>query len=165
MALHKDLTGTDLHEPKGQAAAAVNTVYVADGVGSGTHKTLPVAALDLTTMESPNSVYVFCTIPDVSTASAILVPVPQTMSLSSARLVLGGAITAANATVTFTRNDAASMGSQVVAYSASAEGVGFTFTPVVNQTVTGPGYLKITTDGGSTDAQALFITLKFTRIP
>lgn len=165
MALHKNLTGTDLHEPKGQAAAAVNTVYVADGAGSGTHKKLPVAALDLTTLESPNSVYIFATIPDVSTASAILVPIPQTMSVTLARLVLGGAITVGNATVTFTRDDAASMGSQVIAFAGSAEGVGFTFTPVVNQTVTGPGYLKIATDGGSTDAQALFITLKLTRIP
>ena len=35
MALHKNLTGTDLHEPKGAAAASVGQVYVADGAGSG----------------------------------------------------------------------------------------------------------------------------------
>lgn len=164
MPLHKDLTGADLHEPKGQAASAIDTVYVSDGAGSGTHKKITESVLDLTDIESPNSVYMTVTIPDVSTASAIIVPVPETMALASARLVLGGAITIANATVTFTRNDASSMGSQVVAYSGSAEGTGFTFTPGVNQTVTGPGYLKITTDGGSTTTQALFITLKFTRI-
>ena len=32
---HKDLTGANLHEPKGAAAASVNTVYIADGAGSG----------------------------------------------------------------------------------------------------------------------------------
>lgn len=32
---HKNLTGTDLHEPKGCAAAAAGKVYVADGAGSG----------------------------------------------------------------------------------------------------------------------------------
>lgn len=32
---HKNLTGTDLHEPKGVAAASANTVYVANGSGSG----------------------------------------------------------------------------------------------------------------------------------
>lgn len=32
---HNTLTGADLHEPKGVSSAAINTVYVADGVGSG----------------------------------------------------------------------------------------------------------------------------------
>lgn len=35
---HSALTGASLHEPKGVAAAAVDTVYVADGAGSGTWK-------------------------------------------------------------------------------------------------------------------------------
>lgn len=35
MALHKDLTGADLHEPKGVATANSGQVYVADGAGSG----------------------------------------------------------------------------------------------------------------------------------
>lgn len=32
---HASLTGADLHEPKGATTAALGTVYVADGVGSG----------------------------------------------------------------------------------------------------------------------------------
>ena len=35
MALHSSLTGSDLHEPKGVAAAAADTVYIANGAGSG----------------------------------------------------------------------------------------------------------------------------------
>lgn len=35
MALHKDLTGAELHEPKGADTAASNAVYVANGSGSG----------------------------------------------------------------------------------------------------------------------------------
>lgn len=35
MPEHKDLTGTDLHEPKDVATANVDEVYVADGAGSG----------------------------------------------------------------------------------------------------------------------------------
>ena len=35
MAEHRLLTGASLHEPKGVADAAENTVYVADGAGSG----------------------------------------------------------------------------------------------------------------------------------
>ena len=32
---HSTLTGTDLHEPKGAAAATINQTYVSDGAGSG----------------------------------------------------------------------------------------------------------------------------------
>lgn len=38
MALHKDLTGADLHEPKGVETAAVGRVYVSNGAGSGSWK-------------------------------------------------------------------------------------------------------------------------------
>ncbi len=40
MALHRNLTGADLHEPKGVASAAAGTVYVANGSGSGSWQTL-----------------------------------------------------------------------------------------------------------------------------
>lgn len=35
MSEHRNLTGASLHEPKGAATAALNTVYTADGAGSG----------------------------------------------------------------------------------------------------------------------------------
>jgi hypothetical protein len=37
---HSTLTGADLHEPKGTAAASADEVYVADGVGSGAYAAL-----------------------------------------------------------------------------------------------------------------------------
>lgn len=42
---HSGLTGADLHESKGVASAAVDTVFVTDGAGSGVHKKVPAAAL------------------------------------------------------------------------------------------------------------------------
>lgn len=42
---HKNLTGSDLHESKGVAAAAANLVYVTDGAGSGTHQKLTASQL------------------------------------------------------------------------------------------------------------------------
>lgn len=39
--IHSNLTGSDLHEPKGVASAAEGKVYVADGVGSGSWHYLP----------------------------------------------------------------------------------------------------------------------------
>jgi len=38
---HRVLTGADLHEPKGIAAAAVGLVYVSDGAGSGSWTSVP----------------------------------------------------------------------------------------------------------------------------
>ena len=50
MVDHASLTGAALHEPKGIDAAAANTVYIADGAGSGswstlTHSNLPSGSL------------------------------------------------------------------------------------------------------------------------
>lgn len=45
---HSTLTGTDLHEPKGVAAAAANRVYLSNGAGSGSWTTVPAAALAAT---------------------------------------------------------------------------------------------------------------------
>jgi len=42
MPLHKDLTGADLHEPKGAASASAGQVYTADGAGSGTWSSIVI---------------------------------------------------------------------------------------------------------------------------
>jgi hypothetical protein len=42
---HSALTGTDLHEPKGVAAASANRVYVSDGAGSGSWAKVPLQTL------------------------------------------------------------------------------------------------------------------------
>ena len=44
---HKTITGTDLHEPKGVAAAAANKVYVANGSASGAWSTLTTSTMAL----------------------------------------------------------------------------------------------------------------------
>ena len=46
MSLHKDLTGADLHEPKGIDSAASGDVYVADGAGSGVWGALAIPTGD-----------------------------------------------------------------------------------------------------------------------
>jgi hypothetical protein len=42
---HSSLTGADLHESKGVSSAPANTIFVADGVGSGSFAKLPAAAI------------------------------------------------------------------------------------------------------------------------
>lgn len=55
---HSTLTGSALHEPKGVALASSNTVYVADGSGSGTWKKLAsgISALTDNTGLSPTNI-------------------------------------------------------------------------------------------------------------
>lgn len=166
MALHKDLTGTDLHEPKGVATAAIDNVYVANGAGSGAWQKLDLATLDLTSIQSPNTYRLTGLIDDVSTAGFILIPVPVTSTFVSARMVLQNAITVANSVVTFTRNDGSSFGSTVtITQAGSAEGTGFDFTVTLNSTITGPGYIKIATDGASSTASKLYVTVTLTVVP
>lgn len=166
MALHKDLTGTDLHESKGVATAAANNLYVADGAGSGTWKKLTLSTLDLTSVISPNTYRMTGTINDVSTPSFILIPVPVNTTFVSAQMVLSGGITVANSIVSFTRNDGSSFGATVtITQAGSVEGTQFAFTATLNTTITGPGYIKVATDGGSTTAQQLFVTVTLTAIP
>lgn len=52
MPLHKDLTGAELHEPKGVESALSGTVYVANGSGSGSWTNLGGDRVTLTTLTS-----------------------------------------------------------------------------------------------------------------
>lgn len=181
MALHRDLTGSDLHEPKGVAGAAAGRVYVANGSGSGAWS-LPAAAnvsvadtsnvLTATTVEGAlyelyqGRILIPAVLPDVSSASVILVPVSMSFEVQAIDFILGGAISGADATLAITRSDGASMGSQTISFSGSAEGTSFTFTPSGNQTLTYPThrYVKIVSDGGSTGSIPLYVELRGRRI-
>lgn len=52
MPAHKNLTGVDLHEPKGVASATSGSVYVADGVGSGVWQILSIPEGTFTIQQS-----------------------------------------------------------------------------------------------------------------
>ena len=45
---HNTLTGVDSHEPRGAASASADTIYLADGAGSGTWSKLPDASINTT---------------------------------------------------------------------------------------------------------------------
>lgn len=52
MPLHRDLTGAELHEPKGVESALSGTVYVANGSGSGVWSNLGSDRVTLMTLTS-----------------------------------------------------------------------------------------------------------------
>lgn len=70
MALHKDLSGADLHEPKGIEGATPGTVYVSSGGGSGSWRGLDADQVLITNkIESENGEVV---IPASSTLESAL---------------------------------------------------------------------------------------------
>lgn len=159
MPEHKDLTGADLHEPKGAALAGSGTVYVADGLGSGSWGKIGPSNLD-TTLPDPNHYALTIVIDDVSTASSVYVGVPFGSTFISAYGVLGAGITVADAIVTFEKNGAVSFGSSMtVAFTGSAAGSTFEYTPTTNTSVDTGQFIRVITDGASTTTAPLTITL------
>lgn len=143
--LHSALTTTELHEPKGAASATANQVYVADGAGSGawTNRQMTFSAV----------------IADVSTAETVYIPMPYAGTVSKIITVLEGAITVADATITAKNSAASSMGTITVAYTSSAAGDVDTLAPSSNNTVTDDDYITVETNGGSTTARKLWVTV------
>jgi hypothetical protein len=120
-------------------------VYVADGAGSG----------DWSARQYTINTF----IADVSSSETVYVPIPYSGTVVKVVSVLEGAITVADATVTVSNSSAASMGTLTIAYTSSAAGDVDTLAPASNNTVTDNDYITIATDGGSTDAQKLWLTI------
>lgn len=175
---HSALTGGEIHEPKGADTATVDTVYVSDGAGSGSWR--KVAADEVTVTDSGSFFsdsdveavlqdlgthykYMYGVIADVSTASSIIIPIPENCTVQRVTTILGGAIATADDTVTITRGgDSATLGTITVAYSGSAEGDQDENSSLSNNTLTRSThkYLKIATDGASTNAVTLSVEIK-----
>ena len=148
---HSTLTGSDLHEPKGAAAANADEVYIANGAGSGTW-----TAHD-------NNIYLTLELDDVSTASSTWLPSPCTGTISKIQTILHGAISTADATITAEINGTLVTSSSItVAQSGSAAGDVDTSTPSAANTLAVGDKIEIITDGGSTTAARLTIVLTVT---
>lgn len=163
MALHKDLTGTDLHEPKGVASASIDTIYVANGAGSGSWVKIDSANIDTTSILNTNKFQLSVKVTDLASVSFVLVPVVQNCTLTAATSVITAAITGADAVLTFTRAGASTIGTITIDDSGSGEGVIDTLSSPVNNTFTAPSYVKIACDGGPSGGTSdAYIVLEFT---
>lgn len=134
---HSTLTTTDLHEPKGIAAATNNKVYVANGSGSGSWL--------------PRTHTLFATKDNVSNAGSSYVPIPYAGTIAKVVSVLTGAITTADAVITVRNSAGVSMGTITIAQSGSAAGDVDTLTPASNNTVTADSYIRLESNGASTN--------------
>lgn len=91
---HNQLTGADLHEPKGASTAAINTVYVSDGAGSGswtTYNTYRTTKIVKTSATARTSTTTFAADPALTFA----------VSASSTYLIKGMLFVTASATPDF----------------------------------------------------------------
>lgn len=146
---HAIIQDPQIHEPKGVAIATAGQIYVSNGVASGAWE-------DFT-----NSDTVIMT--DVSNPSFILIPIARDCTVQSITFVLYNAITVANSVLAITRGgDAASLGSQTIAFTASAEGTTFVFTPSGNNVLSAltHKYIKIASDGASSTTAQMACKLK-----
>jgi hypothetical protein len=157
---HKDLTGVDLHEPKGAAAASANTIYTSDGAGSGTWSKVTVNSIDATSIKNINERRLLIVLPDVSAASSVIVPVSETCALVSVYGMLNGAITVANSNLTVYKNGVTNLGTAVVAFAGSAKGDDYTISASANTLASGD-YIEIASDGGSTTTMPMTFILVF----
>jgi hypothetical protein len=163
MVAHASLTGANLHEPKGAASASADTVYVADGAGSGSWVKVDSANIDTTSIFNTNKFTLTAVLDDVSTASSVYIPMPFACTVNSVYSALQAAITGADATVTVRNNSDTSMGTLTIAQSGSAAGDVDSLSPSSNNTFTAGQRMRIQTDGASTDTAKLVFVIVVTQ--
>ena len=146
---HSNITDPYLHEPRGIATAATGTVYVADGVGSGTW----------TDLDASTTYVISGVIDDISTAATVYVPTPEAGTIKQITTVLGGAIATSAAAVTAKNAAGSTMGTITVDFSGSAAGDIDSVTPASNNTFTANSFVTIETDGASTNAVKLYFSM------
>lgn len=161
MAEHNSLTGTSVHECKqissaGTSDAGKVITPSSSTAGEGTLRLLTESEI------SSKVCYITTTFEDVSTAATtIYIPMAFAGTITGIRSVLHGTIATADVTLTCSVNTTAiTDGALTIAYSGSAAGDIDTATPSANNTFTAGDYIKVASDGASTNA--VNATLMFT---
>lgn len=150
---HSTLTGSFLHEPKGVAAAASGTVYIANGSGSGVW----------TNPQTITPLILTGFIDNISASSSVYVSTPYAGTIEKVTTVLAETIASADAVITVSNSASASMGTITVAYTSSAAGDVDSLTPSSNHTVTAGSYIKLTTNGASSNTARLYFSVTLDR--
>lgn len=161
MSLHNTLTGADLHESKGVDTAGINTVYIANGSGSGAWTKVTASAVDTATIKNINTHKFAVVLKTVATAQSLVVPITEGMTLTKVTSILNAAITTSNITLTILRNGSLSNGTITLLFTGSGKGSTFSLSPVSNNVYAASDYLEIASGGGTGSADCT-IYLEFT---
>src|SRR6476661_275023 len=144
MALHKDLTGAELHEPKGADAASDGDVYVADGAGSGSWQARYSGVLAL------NQYWLTGRMDDISAVNnRVYFVVPVQSEIVSLSAILDGAVTTGNATLSIYINGVLFTDTLVVPYAGSSAGTLATMNAITANTIAAGSVVEVRSDGGS----------------
>ena len=115
-------------------------------------------------MRTLNDYFITAEIEDISTASSTFVAIPDGGKVVKILTALQGAISGANAAITFEIGGTAVTGGAItVAHSGSAAGDVDTATPTAANRVEEDGTIEMITDGGSTGAKKLLVTFVIRR--
>ena len=115
-------------------------------------------------MRTLNDYFLTAEIEDISTASSTFVAVPDGGKIVKIITALQGAISGANAAITFEIGGTAVTGGAItVAHSGSAAGDVDTAEPTALNRVEENGTIEMITDGGSTGAKKLLVTFVIRR--
>jgi hypothetical protein len=154
MAEHRNLTGAELHEPKGVASATAGTVYVANGSGSGAWTAVDANNLVL------NQFFLQARMEDVSAPSDnVYFYIPVKSEMVRLVAVLHGPITVANAIVSIYVNGVLFADSLTVTFTGSAAGQAHVKTITTSNTITAGSVIEVRTDGASTTTAKASIQL------
>lgn len=144
MALHKDLTGAELHEPKGVASAASGTVYVADGSGSGDWTPVYDGVYNL------NEYWMDGTITDISTVSdKCYIYVPVDSEIFEIAAIINTALTTADAVLSVYINGVLFADTLTVTQAGSFAGQLHHTDTTTSNTVPAGSVLEIRSNGAS----------------
>ena len=152
---HEALTGTDLHEPKGVAAATADKVYVANGSGSGVWEKITAASIDTTVINNLNKLILNIELDDLSTAESHFVVCPLAGDIVSIFCVIDTAIATADTTLAFEiAGTVVTGGGITIAYSGSAAGDVDSSTPSAAKTLTAGQPIEVIVGGETNTSNA-----------
>ena len=154
MAQHKDLTGAELHEPKGADSATAGSVYVADGAGSGSWlaRYSDIIALnqywlteDMADISAPNNhVYFY---------------VPVQSEIVSLAAILDGTIAGANAIMSIYINGVLFAETLTMPFAGSTSGTLAATSFTTANTIPPGSVIEVRSDGGSTNTVKASVTI------
>lgn len=154
MALHKDLTGAELHEPKGIETAAQGTVYVSNGASTGDWTPIYDGVFNL------NEYHVSDTMTDISTPNdKVYLYVPFDSEIYELSAILYGALTTANSILSIYINGVLFADSLTVIQSGSTAGQLHHTNISTANSIPAHSVIEIRTNGGSDTVTKAFITV------
>lgn len=161
MTLHVNLTGADLHEPKGAESASTGTVYVSDGAGSGSWTKIGTAEIDTAEVFNVNKGKLSVYFADIGTAGSIYIPWSSDVTITKITTAVHTAPTTTDTVLTCYNGTGVSMGTITVAFGGSAGDLD-SLTPASNNTLTANQVMRIASDGGAANTVAVTIVIDYT---